>query len=204
MQMTAEEQLDTLSLSYSLLRRHDMVFVLSKSRLSFFRPFCAEPVVIKTYPKAEKGILFFREYEIFSPSGERIAIATTEWALMEFSTRKILRPGALPKPIPVDPSPLENFSTIRRFSLPPLTTLTTLTVEEKHLDKNNHVNNAVYGDFVTACLGDENIKGIEIHYLAEAVLGDTLRLDVGDEYVRGTLSNHKICFEARLLKGFGQ
>ncbi len=194
MQLTAEAQLDSLSITYDYLRSHNMVFILTALRLELDVPYTGQEITIKTYPQNIRGILFLRDFEFFSPDGSMLGKACTEWALMDFAARTLLRPSAAPAEIPREESPVKNCSPARRLTPPPLSEKMQIEVKECHLDQNVHVNNAIYADFVSQAI-DFPIRKFEIHYIAEARLGDTVSVYTDGHFVRGMLED-KICFDA--------
>lgn len=195
LQLTAESHLESLNITYDFLRAHNMVFVLTALRLETVSPYSGQPLTVTTYPKSTRGILFLRDFELYLPDATRFGQMATEWALMDFASRTLLRPGALPVEIPQDPSPLDHGFPARRLNLPAdLQPTGKITVSPCHLDRNLHVNNAIYADFVSSVI-DFPIRTLEIHYVAEARLGDEIALSSDGHFVRGTVGE-KVCFSA--------
>lgn len=208
MQQIAREDSDSYGATYAKMREANMVFVITRLAMEFERPLRDEDIVtIRTINNRLEGASFVREFLFFS-GGEQVAAATTLWALLDFEKRSILRPSALPFIIPALNLPVPGIPVQKRLTEQGmvLTPSGERHVTFSDLDENNHLNNAYYSDivadFAPVSLYDHWISGLQIAFLSEARLGDTLAVGV-QERESGfllTARNGRIganCFEAQ-------
>jgi acyl-CoA thioesterase FadM len=164
-QQIARENLDEFGMSYSFLRDHNIVFVLTKYKFKFHGQLnCDETYVFKTAPCQVQGVSFIRDFLIEDKNGKIVAEASSTWIIIDYINRSILRPNKLPKEIPhcdklVDFIPerirtnvlegdlLESKMTDYKFK-----------VSYTSLDQNNHLNNCNYADILIDGLFENNIE----------------------------------------------
>lgn len=180
-QQIALEDIAACGATYSALRTHSMVFVLTKLRVDFTEPICSgETVLLRTHPYKVEGVTFFRAFELWK--GERlIGSADSRWVLLNYEKRTIMRPSDLPFDIPTSVPSAEPLVIPRRISLNGVAETSQLrTVLLSEVDENHHLNNCCYSDYVidyapmNVC--DHNIKTFCILFDHEAYLGDVLEL----------------------------
>lgn len=204
-QQIARENMDDMGLSYEKILEKGVVFVLSRIRLKISKPImCYDEVEIQTWQRAVKGATFIRDFRIVR-DGEIIACASSYWVLIDFKSRKICRPSVLDGEYEnidigdhIEPERfIEACCAYERAQ--------ERIVRYSDTDQNRHLNNTVYADITTDCLGyydqNEYIKDIQINFEGEAMPGDVIELErtFSDEfnYVKGTIGERK-CFEAKL------
>lgn len=184
MQQIAREDSDSYGATYAKMREANMVFVITRLALEFRRPLCDEDIVtIRSINNRSEGASFVREF-LFFANGEQVAAATTLWALLDFEKRSILRPSALKFKIPALNIPGLGIPVQKRL-IEKGTVLTPLgerRVVFSDLDENNHLNNAYYSDIIAdfspVSLYDHWLSGLQIGFLSEARLGDTLSVGI--------------------------
>lgn len=127
-----------------------------------------------TYPRPKRGMLYQRDYQIFTMDGTHLCDGISQWCIMDYITRRILR---LPKDFvgefcttPILP---EGFQRIRTGELTPAGSY---TVTEADLDGNNHTNNCRYADMVELALGSVSATDFSIGFAKETRLGDVIDL----------------------------
>lgn len=192
------------------LRDNNMAFVLVKYSVHIIKEMgLDEEIVIKTYPRQVRGAAFIRDF-IAEINGEICAKASSTWALLDLSERKLLRPDAIDKVGTIEPCQ-ENpviFPQLRRnfnFESPARTDVR--KVHYSQLDMNNHLNNTYYSDFIFDQMHDLDVNFgknmyVEINYKSEAKLGDKLNISFSDvsnnEFYVKALKNETsdICFTA--------
>ena len=92
MQQAAREDCDGEGCTYVFMREKNIVFVLIKLGLEFYRPIkIGEVLTVKTFNNSIDGVTFDREYEFFVEN-EKVAYASTFWVLVRFDDRTIVRP----------------------------------------------------------------------------------------------------------------
>ena len=137
-------------------------------------------VLVTTWPADMRGRLVFnRDYHVTDPDGKLLYRAASEWVLVDFSSRKIVRPPAelvrkatlgLPREeMPAPPPPPEPTDT---------TWSTPIHVRRSDLDINRHVNHIHYIDWLFEALPEElcsrRLARLDINYRAEALAGDVI------------------------------
>lgn len=174
-QKAAGDDCDNTGLTYDVLREHNIAFVLTKMTLECFEDIKVyDNIKIVTKPRGCRGASFLRDYEI-EKDGKIVARCCSEWVIINFEKRRILRPTCLDElgGIPVDTSDLfEIKGPDMNFTEDNMDYTDTRMVYYSHIDRNNHMNNTFYPDIVYDYLPDK-YKGtlkdlkITIRYVAE-------------------------------------
>ncbi|WP_069131016.1 acyl-[acyl-carrier-protein] thioesterase [Rhodohalobacter halophilus] len=177
-QETAGIHAHHLNFDISQLHKKGLTWVLYKMHIKLLKqPKRWEEVEVTTWPSAGDGLRAFRDYEMKSGTGELLAHAISQWMVLDMKTKRPVRTpkeisemGIKDKPHTIEPE---------RKSINPLSTdkaeLITI-VGRNDLDMNHHVNNVRYIDWMTGYPADDHkgCREMEIQYLAESVLGDTI------------------------------
>ena len=205
-QEIAGRQLRENGLSYTFLREHGYVFLITKLNLLVYRyPKHMQDVVFETWAKPlGKGAEFIRCYEVRDLHGTVLAEATTHWVLADPVTHKIVRPTSWPYTMPmVDRSarPAERYKLAKN---PDAQKTGERPVRFSDLDYNGHLNNAIYldiiGDFLPADILQHTIAELRILFRHEAMLGDNMEIYAGhasgDLYTSSGVVDGKPCYEA--------
>ncbi|MBQ5671834.1 MAG: hypothetical protein IIV43_05715 [Oscillospiraceae bacterium] len=127
-----------------------------------------------TYPRPKRGMLYQRDYQIFDKDGKHLADGISQWCIMDFVSRKIVRTakdfvGEF-YTVPILPEGFE------RFRPTELTPAGTYVITESDLDGNNHTNNCRYADMVEVALPMGTGNDFSITFSKETRLGDTVEL----------------------------
>lgn len=156
----------------------NMVWVIVKLRLRILRQAAMyQPVTVSTWPLPPGRIGYQREYRISSLQGETIAEGSSEWVLMDISSRRIVSVGNV---YPLTEHCTEQvfasrFPRLRSFEaegevyscLPPFS----------DFDLNGHVNNTKYANYVLDALcprRSDVITGFQMEYHREVLPGTPL------------------------------
>ena len=168
---------DSLGYDMQELRKQNIYWVLTHLYAKFYNfPKKGDPVEIYTWPSSVDRLFFRREFEVLSPSGEPYALAMSRWVLINIGTRKLER---VPAPMITALTPKEPEFTIDEpsWKIPSLengTEVGSFRVRLSDIDKNRHVSNVHYIDWVVesaACAreNDARLKELEIIFKTEAV-----------------------------------
>ncbi|PKM74134.1 MAG: hypothetical protein CVU91_03570 [Firmicutes bacterium HGW-Firmicutes-16] len=184
------EDYERRGVGYELLAKSGQAMLLSRMRLKFSRlPDHIENVVATTWERGVKGPYFFRDYEITTETGELLCSGSSDWFLVDITTREILRPSALTvgdRQLETRKSDAPECEKLRKIEALPL--LGKRPVFYTDLDGNGHVNNAVYAriavDFLPDAIRGKEMKEFSINFFIETKLGETLEL-TGTETVNG-------------------
>ena len=131
-----------------------------------------------TYPRAKRGMLYQRDYQIFTMDGTLLCEGISQWCIMDFETRRIVRvnkdfEGEF-NTVPILP---DGFP---RFRPDVLTPAGTWTITDADQDGNQHTNNCRYADMVDSVLPGVSPKEFNITFARETRLGDVIELFVSD------------------------
>lgn len=206
-QQIARENLDVFGLTYEYLRSKDIVFVLSRYTIKLYKPMLADrSYLFKTSPSDIHGPYFIRDFTVTDSAGEVMAESSTAWVIIQYSNRRLLRPSALPKEIPVG-GRLVDFSAERTDVREDATFRYSVHVVNSMLDCNNHLNNCHYADILLDGLYENKSKVtysvFHLNYVHEAHFGDDLEVLYTVEedvcYVRVlNVTQNNVCFTAVL------
>ncbi len=175
-QSAAQTQLTENGMSYEELRERNRAFILSRFNLEVLRPISAyTPITAVSYPAESRGYSFLRCYELFS-DGDTVARAISAWALLDTSSRSLVRVSDFNLGLPTLP-PLT-------LDLPHVTLPSEISdiggygVHYGDVDQNMHMNNTKYPDMYSNFLplNKKMITKLAINYVNEARLGEKLRV----------------------------
>lgn len=181
MQETAVHQMLDEGPSYRQLFERGYAFILSRINMQMYLPLYEyEQVTVQTWACAERGARFGRSYRVLRGE-EIVAEAVAVWALLDIKNGVLMRAEEVDFHYGSDdPLPLS-----ARFAFPkvPLTEAAQRTVMYEDVDCNGHLNNTRYPDWLCNCIPDvDNVRitSMNIHYVAEAPLGEVVTILCGE------------------------
>lgn len=146
-------------------------------------PVWEESVKVITFPRGGRKIVAWRDFEIKGADGETIALATSEWMLIDLATRKIV-------PIPevvlnacefglesvLGPEP---FTPKLKFPSSSLSTVSAgpFTAQRSHIDLNGHVNNVHYVAWLLESHKTARPAVIELVFRSETLAGEIVHVE---------------------------
>lgn len=209
MQQLAREDCDQMGCTYAAMRNANMVFVLTKLGLEILDTASAGDVLVcRTLNNRVEGITYFREY-VFSKNGVPVIRATTQWVVVRFDTRSIVRPREVSFGIPEYNLDWESVDVPRRFEVPQdLVTVGTRKVMLSDLDENDHLNNCVYSDIAMDFLPLESndfcVSSLKTVFKHEAKKDDVLSVSIGSDGTKYFVSAQnvtrgQVCFESEII-----
>lgn len=210
-QQIALEDIAAQGATYSALREHSMVFVITKLRIDFLQALrSGDRIVLRTFPYKTEGVTFFRAFEVYK-DGALAAFADSRWVLINYQKRTILRPSDLPFVLKQSAPSVQLLPIPRRILQKNVEHTAIRTVRLTEVDENKHLNNCVYSDYVidhaaiNVC--DATIKALCILFDHEAYLGDELEIryeqtDDGFTAVATDKTTAKPCFQAAIALDF--
>ncbi|MCC8035190.1 MAG: acyl-[acyl-carrier-protein] thioesterase [Rikenellaceae bacterium] len=165
-------------------------WVLSRMCTEFYRrPGQGEEIDVKTWVADVGKLMTTRNMIVFDGSGERIAVAVTQWAVINIDTRHAVdiranvdyRGKTDDEPIPGDP-PVR----VPRIDSEPAATK---KVQYSDIDFNRHMNAMKYIEWIIDnvpidLIQADALKRIDINFLKEAVLGRQLSLHTIEDGIR--------------------
>lgn len=183
LQDAAAEHAARLNVGMDELAAKQLIWVLSRLKIQLFRPLLlGEELEVITYPSGVERVFAHRCYDL-RINGERVGCAGSFWlpvnaaAGRPVNVKKVLPPGI------VDLPEVEKF-------FPDMDKLAGdypeeagfKTVGAGDIDLNRHLNNAVYGRWITDILGEKYRSGavrvteVQINFSASGFLGDKVIL----------------------------
>ena len=159
-------------------------WVLTRMAVKMIRyPKWEENVCVVTFPRGGRKIVAWRDFEIKGEDGQIIGLATSEWMLIDLSTRKIV-------PIPqsvLDAAPVglesvlgpEPFSArLRYVEAEQGEFKESFKAQHSHIDLNGHVNNVHYVEWLLEPLKAANPSFAELVFRSETLAGDEVQVSV--------------------------
>lgn len=179
MQEAAGNHAAILGLSIERLHSEGVAWVLARMRIALERlPGTHETVAVTTWPVGVEGLQYRRDFIVRDEAGGLLLRATTQWVVVSLSTRKVVRVPAFIASVALDNA--ETALEDGRHRLPDVGgehAAGTFTARLADIDRNLHVNNVRYMDWILESVPASVREGgrlaeIEIVYKAEAYAGD--------------------------------
>ncbi|NLA25078.1 MAG: hypothetical protein GX879_08945 [Bacteroidales bacterium] len=185
------------------------IWVLSTMELEVYEKIKWQDIIeVKTWPRLQEGLFFYRDFEIISEAGETLAVASSSWLFinknLRLPDRKALREldiKCLDKSVlsrnPKRMTAIENTKQIEKFK-----------ANYNNFDFHQHVNNSVYIDWIFNTYSKEyhianKLTSIQIDFIQEITNMEEvsiLKFDTENlHYFEGKLlETDKTCFRALL------
>ena len=202
-QSAAQAQLNENGMSYNQLKSANRAFIISRLRMEFDAPvYPYEALEAITFPCESRGYSFLRCYQL-NRGGIPVGRAVSIWALIDTEKRSLVRVNDFTLNLPLLP-PLD--LSVSHVRMPAeITEVGTYTVSYADTDQNRHMNNTRYADMYATFLpmDGKRIRSLSISYLAEAPMGETLRVyrayEDGVYYLRTVREDGKTNTEAEIV-----
>ena len=185
MEEVACSSADELGFGYAYVKPKGYAFMVTNICCAFIRPVAlGEAVTVKTWPLPPSYVVFGREYQFFSASGENLINASSRWCLVDMKTGKLLQSKA------IDNQDYSTYNTkkvldgvnwkIPAFKAEEGELRFTMAVANSEYDHNMHVNNTRYADYLFNCftvaeLAEKKLSRFSISYIKQCKEGETLR-----------------------------
>lgn len=154
-------------------------WVLTRLAVKVVRyPKWEEEVSVETFPRGGRKIVAWRDFIVRDSAGETIALATSEWMVIDLASRKM---EAIPARVLgcVDENPEsvlgpEPFTPRLKFpgDVESGSERHTFRAQFSHIDLNGHVNNVHYIEWLLEPLAGEGPEEIEVVFRSETLAGD--------------------------------
>ena len=188
-----------------LYDKFNLLWVLSKEKAKIYRlPKQNETIIIKTWPLKPSAVRFVRDYLISSENGDVLICGTSDWCLIDATTRSLKVSSSIPYPAEL----ISERAGAGAFTKPDLNgdfePRFTYKVALTDVDFNDHTNNVCYiRQIADAFTPDEfyalDIAEIETHFYKETRYGDdidVLRKKTDDGYIIKCVSGGATVFAA--------
>lgn len=166
----------------------NVTWVMTRMRVKVTRrPKWNEAIKVFTFPRPARRIVAWRDFIIYGEDGEEIGRASTEWMMIDMTSR---RPVAIPAFVteranhelePVFPEPLGfklPADAFQESGTPPLNAYS-ITAAPSDIDLNGHVNNVRYITWLYDAMKKmPETVDMEIAFKGEALVGTTVKVDL--------------------------
>ena len=181
-QEVAGKHFELLSMDYDSLESQGLFWAITRHKFQITRlPRHGETIRIETWPMPTTRVAYPRSMVAYDEQGSECFRAITLWVLMDRNSRTMVLPGK---------SGIAVFGTVRGnelsspLGLPAkaLRSRVFRTVSFTDLDRNGHMNNTKYMDWIDDLLPSvfherHTAKEFTVCYLSEALEGQSLQLD---------------------------
>jgi len=181
MQESAWNHAEHLELGFSHLNRKNFIWVLSRQLVKMYSfPKWGDMIQVHTWPTAKDKLFCYRDFRISDSADSVIGEATTTWFVIDLASRKPQRTDSY---FHLDlPEDVERVFPGKLHKLHPVSsTANTRLVQATYgdLDRNEHVNNVRYMDWILNglpldYLKTHELKEMEVNYLSEAAYDDEI------------------------------
>jgi acyl-ACP thioesterase len=188
MQESASLNAELLKFGYEDMQRESLFWVLSRAKLQIQEYVSAwDEIIVETWPKNINSFFANRDFRFYNSDHVCIGAATTAWLMVNRQTLRPVKPESL----------LKN---IHKFNIPPgidefpekipepesKNFAAEFNIGYKDIDINQHTNNARYIDYLQDCCvhkfsQNKHIESMQINFLNQTRIGDTIRLFVSEE-----------------------
>ena len=179
----SDDSANEIGIGYDYLRSKGKAWVLIAMNVEIDRmPHLREEITLKSWPSDLSALYTEREVEVWSADGQRIIRACSQWVVIDFSSR---RPVHLKEWLP-EYEPI-NEKVILEGRFPKLPAIEHVDYMEQFLvryddiDRNNHVNSAIYALWASESLVPEfrlerEPAGIDINFKKEGLFGEKIKV----------------------------
>ena len=208
MQQTAWRHAEHLGFGYSAVKDSGLAWVLFQVEVHISRlPIWDEEFLLDTWPSGINKFLYSRDFRMYSPEGETLAIATSTWILIDLGTRR-------PRHFQLIEEMAHHMPKERTFDrLPERIRVPQEGKEEKifarygDLDQNGHVNTSRYVEWAVNTLPfawhtARGKLGVVVNFLQETRLAESLIIrsaeSQGRQIVWGSRADGQVAYTMAL------
>lgn len=208
LQESAWRHANEAGFGYHFLQQFGAVWVLTAIRFQLDQyPAWNDTIFLTTWHKGYKGVIASRDFEMQNQHGQKIATASTDWIIINYETRRPLRPNIL---APFNDTALLKNALTENFLTAEVPKKTTSKhqhiVHFSELDLNGHANNMRYFEWIANAFEPQNSNQLafhqfEIKFVHECVLHDQIDMEIRQNsstfYIDGKRQrDNKSVFEA--------
>jgi len=182
LQRAATYHAEHLGFGFTQTSVHNASWVLFRINLELIKmPTWCDEVVVETWPRVVKGLAAYRDFLVTTPDGEVICKATSEWFIIDLTTR---RPQRIDKYVDIDEYTSDRQAVTRDIPVlerdTAFETLFEVVPKYSDMDMNGHTNARKYFDWLSDALymdrGDADPSFVQLTYFSECVLGEHLNI----------------------------
>ncbi|GHU86614.1 acyl-ACP thioesterase [Bacteroidia bacterium] len=182
-QDVASSHAEILGFGYSQLSAQNLFWALSRIYIEFEKmPKWNEEFAITTWHKGYNGVLALRDFEVKDLDGKVLAKATSSWLVVDIANRRVKRSEQVCGSEGVFfENAIDKTLNKLEFTGENLQKVAEIIPKFSHVDMNKHVNNVNYYtwllDYAPVDLTKEILKSVEINFLLESKLGNTIEIE---------------------------
>ena len=180
-QQAAGNHSSLMSVDWENLARRNLFWAVSRNRVQVTRlPRLGQTITLETWPMPTTKVAYPRSVVAYDENGQELFRSISLWVLMDTRTRAMILPGK--SGVVVDGTLTGNELTVPRSLIPhPMEQVSHRTVGYTLLDRNGHMNNTCYLDWVLDLLPshfhrEHPLQEFTLCYLSEALEGDQIDL----------------------------
>ena len=209
-QVVAGMHANEIGVGFDAFKAKNLAWVLVKIKYKRVKKVDLDSKInVKTWPKEPKRVEHDRFYQILDERNDVLFEGLSRWCVIDFDTRRISREKSLytGEFLNEEVEVLFDNDVIKTINIEEFEYMYDYVVRLDSLDHNGHMNNTRYGDIVLSlCDKEKTIKELEINFLNESLLGDTIavykkELDNGSFMVLG-INKTKNCQSFKVLVEF--
>lgn len=196
MEEAAGSHADRLGLGVDFLQGKGITWVLARMQMRLFAlPSSADTVLVQTWPVAVERLQFRRDFLLTDGQGREFARAVTDWVIIDLESRRLQKiPEFVAAHQPPDAEKVLEQEKLRIEGQENAPELKRFVVRKADIDRNRHVNNVRFSDWMLESVPDDfsagkKLFGLQIIYRAEALYGDAViargSAVSGDEFLHG-------------------
>ena len=153
-------------------------------------PIWEDELTVETFPRGGRKIVAWRDFEIRDAKGQTLGVASSEWMIIDLTTRKI---HAIPDKVFAanDPknTPVLGLEPFAKFRFPPegegggqsaqadRSPLPHFVAQKSQIDLNGHVNNVHYINWMLEPCESRCPAEMEVVFRSETFAGDEVRVE---------------------------
>lgn len=179
MQESAGNHAAKLGLSMDSFQSRGITWALARLQIAVSDlPLSGEQVEVETWPVSMERLLFRRDFRIRRQDGHILARAISHWVVINLATRRLERmQGLINAENMITPQEAMEDSGLRLSGLEPERETISFKVRLSDIDRNSHVNNARYLEWLCESVPPETrnaaaLSYVELAFKAESVYGD--------------------------------
>jgi len=182
MQESAWNHAEHLELGYSHLIDKNLAWVMARLKLRIHSfPSWHTRITLETWPTALDKLFAYRDFRIRSQDNSVLALGTTTWLVIDVNTRRPRRTSSYFHLEHDDQEQALGHFADKVAPVESCDSTSERKVTFSHLDVNGHVNNVKYLEYVIDnysydFLNAHHLYELEMNFLNEALLGDTLNI----------------------------
>ena len=172
-------------IGFKTLVAQNRAWVITHAYYNIYRlPMAFEKIMLNTWSRGNNGLIANRDYRMLSEAGEALLTGTSAWALIDMTTRRVMRLGDVIAHYEDHPECATEYEKLNKLQIPEMSDgdlALQRPVSYAMLDHTQHVNNSEYIRMIFDCLHEQGFSTahpftLEINFAHESRPGDTLNL----------------------------